>query len=109
VRYKSSVQKEDYKLLIFLSLIHYNLCPYIPSFLEIRDEINVPLTSLPPLLEIWRTLCNENLFIAKSGKKKKRAVVKMENGYFTRAAFQNLDIVVGFVLFVAPSQDWPFA
>lgn len=33
----------------------------------------------------------------------------MENGYFTRAAFQNLDIVVGFVLFVAPSQDWPFA
>jgi hypothetical protein len=42
-------KKKD-KLLIFLSLIHYNLCTYIQSFLEICDEINVPLTSLPPFL-----------------------------------------------------------
>jgi hypothetical protein len=42
-------------------------------------------------------------------KKGRGAFVKMENGYFTRSAFENLDIVVGFVLFVVPSQDWYFA
>jgi len=31
----------------------------------------------------------------------------MENGYFTRAAFENLDVVLDFALFVVPSQDCP--
>ena len=33
----------------------------------------------------------------------------MENGHFTRTAFENLDVVLDFVLFAVPSPDWPFA
>jgi len=33
----------------------------------------------------------------------------MENGHFTGTAFEDLDVVLDFVLFAVPSQDWPFA
>lgn len=47
--------------------------------------------------------------VRSSQNQEKRAVVKMENGHFTRTAFENLDVVLDFVLFAVPSQDWPFA